>query len=302
MWKQKKRRGKMKLINLQQRSEEWLEFRKMRIGASDCAPIMGKSEYRTARKLWREKMYGEKVYVTQAMQDGIDYEDEVRQLYCEKVGRKFEPVVALSDYNSWQMASLDGYDPDSGDILEIKTVKAKSFENAKKGIISTDYEWQAQHQLAVFSGSKKVILLFATRDGSGSFDFHQMTIFRDEDMIADLTAKERLFYTHHMLGFNEPAATSDDKEVAAEREDAEWYALSCLWSEVVAEEKELKQRKEALRQKFIEMAGGRPSKGYGVSVSYSNRPGSIDYDSIPELNDVDLEAYRKPSSVVWSVR
>ena len=43
---------------LVQQSEEWLEFRRSRIGASDAPIIMGVSPWKTHYKLWVEKIQG----------------------------------------------------------------------------------------------------------------------------------------------------------------------------------------------------------------------------------------------------
>lgn len=59
----------------------------------------------------------------------------------------------------------------------------------------------------------------------------------------------------------------------------------------------VKEAKEALI-----MACGGDFEGYGVKVEQIERKGSIDYARMPELANVAVEQYRKPSTVYWTVK
>ena len=45
----------MRVINLVQRTPEWLEWRALGISASEVAVILGRSPYKTPWRLWAEK-------------------------------------------------------------------------------------------------------------------------------------------------------------------------------------------------------------------------------------------------------
>ncbi len=46
----------MKIIDLEQGTPEWLEWRKNGIGSSDIATIMGANPYQTPYQLWEENL------------------------------------------------------------------------------------------------------------------------------------------------------------------------------------------------------------------------------------------------------
>ena len=58
---------------------------------------------------------------------------------------------------------------------------------------------------------------------------------------------------------------------------------------------------EEEKKKLIEMANDANTMGNGVRVTKYFRKGNIDYTSIPNFNEVDLEKYRKPGSFNWRV-
>lgn len=74
-----------------------------------------------------------------------------------------------------------------------------------------------------------------------------------------------------------------------------------LFNAEVRLKREQEAEKEA-RERLIQMAQGRTTEGFGVRVIRSERVGSVDYKSIPELESVDLDQYRKPGSVYFQVR
>ena len=49
-------------------------------------------------------------------------------------------------------------------------------------------------------------------------------------------------------------------------------------------------------------SGARKLSGHGLQVIRAERKGSVQYDKVPELDGVDLDRYRKKSSVVYSIR
>ena len=55
------------------------------------------------------------------------------------------------------------------------------------------------------------------------------------------------------------------------------------------------------RAKIAELMESDREKGCGISVVKTERKGSVEYAKIPELKGIDLEPYRKKSSVVTTV-
>ena len=80
--------------HLQQNTNEWLEFRRNKIGSSDAPIIMGKSPWKTPHQLWEEKMgIKDSFFESQAMRRGKDLEPEARTAFEEQTGLVMWPDV-----------------------------------------------------------------------------------------------------------------------------------------------------------------------------------------------------------------
>lgn len=76
--------------------------------------------------------------------------------------------------------------------------------------------------------------------------------------------------------------------------------------DVLSFEKELKQKKEELRSKILEMSGGDRME-YGIKVSSHTKKGSIDWEKLAkdnlkkELVELVKDSYKKEDQTVWKV-
>ena len=286
----------MRILQLDQRSTEWLELRRSKIGASDCAAILGKSRYKSPRMLWKEKVEGVSSPVNPAMQKGIDLEPEARAYFEAKFGAQFPSLVALHDEHDWMMASLDGYNEEKDTVLEIKVVGKKTFDDAEKGIVPVEYEWQVQHQMCVSGASLALVAFYyKTEDETKSVE---MGIPRDEAAIAELVAKEEAFYRINMLGYVEPDISDMD---SVERRDSAWYAIAMRYKGVKERREALEEEEKTLKEMLIELTGGESSQGYGVRATRYKMEGRVDYKKVPQLQDVDLTPYRSAGSFAWRI-
>lgn len=286
----------MRIIEVEQRSPEWLALRRSKIGASDCAAVLGKSKYRSPRSVWRQKILGETGAINPAMQKGIDLEPEALEHCRQLLGLPFEPIVCVSEEYPWMLASLDGWDGRNGIVLEIKCVGKKTFDDVDSGRIPTDYEWQVQHQLAV-TGAQSAFLCFyyKTDDRIRSIE---IAIAPDPEMIEELVRVEGVFYREHMQSYVEPEYSDLD---VVERHDADWYAIAIKWREVKQRLKSLETQEVELRENLLELAGTSSCQGYGVSATRYETDGRIEYKKIPELKGIDLDQYRGPREIRWRI-
>lgn len=146
-----------------QNTEEWLEIRRSKIGASDANIIMGCSRFKTRDQLLIEKIDPSKekkkdnTFITDK---GHRYESIIRSVVEIDLGIDFTPIVAISEN---LIASLDGYNEETKTILECKYVGAKDFEIVKSGSHLEQYYPQIQHQLLV-TGARECILAVMTDD------------------------------------------------------------------------------------------------------------------------------------------
>ena len=287
----------MKIIELEQRSQQWLDLRRSKIGASDCAAVMRDSRYKTPRKLWREKILGEEgCKINPAMQKGIDLEDEARAVFSRKLSFDFQPLVALHDLDDWIMASLDGWDADKKALLEIKVVGRKVFEAAERGDVPIEYIWQVQHQICVAQPDFAFIGFYYKPDDGSDAKTVEIPIQRSVQMISDLRVELDIFYHNYMLAYVEPPIAKGD---VIERRDPAWYGKAAKWKEVKAKIAALEVEEKELREGLIELAGEESCIGYGVSATRYECKGRVDYTKIPELQDIDLDPYRSESKWTW---
>ncbi len=153
------------MINLQQNSPKWYEYRRTRIGASDfnyfCKHKGLYTPYYKVRKddnlenhfhnkinnIWVDNPY---------MARGRELEPQLLEEYNKLTGGCFVPTVGQYEGNSDVFASFDGYDVFTNRIVEIKTT-SKGLEFEKQLLES--YVYQCIHQMKVADISSMVILI-----------------------------------------------------------------------------------------------------------------------------------------------
>lgn len=190
----------VKLLNLEQNTETWKSWRRSKIGASDCAAIMGKNQYQTPYDLWRQKTFAEENFYNEDMRRGHDLEEEAREWLKERFGRSWVPICAESDTRPWQVASLDGFSTGDDGILcaEIKAPRLKKIKEIKKNGIPEYWLWQMQHQMSVMD-CKEIYFLAYSKEIQ-----HFEKVPRNTHMIEALNRHEEEFYYTYMCGFTPP--------------------------------------------------------------------------------------------------
>lgn len=274
-----------------QNSQEWLEFRKTKVGASDAPIIMEISPWKTPYQLWEEKLGIRETIMTSAMQRGTDMEEEARQAFERETGIAMFPMVKIHPENEWMMASLDGISLDEKNILEIKCPGKEDHFTAVSNMVPDKYYPQLQHQLAV-TGLEKAYYYSYTRSGSAL-----VSVGRDDKYISKMIKKEKEFYDC-MMEFLPPKLTERDY---VERNDIEWQELSNAYLETQKLLKSLEEQEKLMKERLISLAGRSNAKGGGIKLSKVVRKGSVDYQMVPELKGINLEKYRKPAIETWRV-
>ena len=285
----------MKFIDLEQGSDAWHEFRRSHIGASNCAAILGRSRYKTPYMVWAEMIRGEKIDPTAAMERGTKLEPHARLLLCHRHDTMYRPVVVQSIERDWQMASLDAY---SGDMaVEIKCPGEKTIREIIDGEIPEEYVWQIQHQMAVTGHASQYLFAYHP-DFEKDIDKTIVLINRDEAMIEELNEAELSFYRNFLLEFTPPPLRELD---IVNRDDAEWATYAIEYRDAKKLYDELEARLKMLKNTLISLSGGMNSKGADLTLTKVIKAGVVDYNAIPQLKSIDLDAYRKPNFEYWMV-
>lgn len=250
-----------KIVNVSTISrEEWLAWRRTGIGGSDAAAVIGLNPFRSRIEVYADKMgmMPEKED-TESMRLGRDLEDYVAQRFCEATGKKVRRnnFMWCHDEHRCMIADVDREVIGENAGLECKTTQAWGGKVIMKGEIPLTYYVQCMHYMAVMGYDRVylAVLIF----GKGFFHF---TIERDEDEITALVAAEASFWRDHVQAGISP--DPDGSQSAEQAVDAIWgnraqedELLMFDFSddmrelcELAAAEKEIKRRKDAIKQRL----------------------------------------------------
>lgn len=276
----------------QQNTEEWLEMRKTKIGASDACVIMGVSPWSTPYALWEEKVgIKEPRSVSKAMARGSALEESAREAFMGMTKIVvFDQVVFHPKYE-WMMASLDGIDIEGKHIVEIKCPGDEDHDMAVNGHVPDKYYPQLQHQMEVTGLNSAYYFSYDGKSGV------IVNVNRNQNYIDKMIEKEIEFY-QCMQTLEPPKLTDRDYH---ERSDELWEQAAQSWLLIQKALDNLKAKEEELRETLICLSGKSNTIGCGVRVSRCVKKGNIDYKNIPELQNLDTEKYRKPMTEYWRI-
>lgn len=190
----------MKKLQLKQNSPDWLEYRRLKIGASDCPIIMcGTPSQKKA--LWEEKHGGKSRYSTPAMLNGSRFEGEALEKFNETMGLDFQSACFEREDFPWMMASVDGFDPFTEVHVEIKCPYTnETFETLTQKEIPIRYMWQLQHQLFVCNKDRCYFVVYNYRTQEISI----REVEKNDTMISQLLKAEEEYYIKNLIGFEIP--------------------------------------------------------------------------------------------------
>lgn len=278
------------MSTLVQNTEEWLEIRRSKIGASDAPIIMGISPWKTPYQLWEEKLQLTAPSQKRSyMQRGLDLEEKARECFEKQTGLIVFPQVIYHPEHEWMMASLDGIDFAHKNIVEIKCPGREDHAQALNGKVPEKYFPQLQHQMEVAGVDESWYFSFDGVDGK------YIKVYRDDKYVSKLVAKEQEFWGC-MQNLEAPKMTERD---FVEKDDELWNVAAESWRSCSYQLQVLKAKEEELRETLIALSGRSNAKGAGIRLSRVVRRGAVDYKAIPELHGVDLDKYRKSPIESW---
>lgn len=141
----------MRVVNLQQGTLEWREWRRGGIGGSDVAAILGLSPFENATRenLLREKVQGIDRETNFGMRRGTRLEPIARRQFVQLTGISWEPLCGEDEYAVWPKVSLDGINADHSEILEIKCANWQTHDLWLHGFVPEYYLVQMQWQMMI---------------------------------------------------------------------------------------------------------------------------------------------------------
>lgn len=277
---------------IKQNTPEWLEMRKNYVGASDAPAIMGVSPWATPYQKWEEKLGLNDKEKNQWIKDkGHQLEEPARMAFEKMTGLLTDPDVKIHPSINYMMASIDGVDVEGKAIVEIKYTGKEDHNIAQAGKVPEKYFPQLQHQLEVCGLDMAYYFSFDGQTGV------IVKVFRDEKYIKELLQKEKEFW-ECVQELKEPPLTERDY---VKKTDKKSILLANSWKDIKRQLDELEMIEKGLRNQLIEKARSQNMIVNGVKVSRSLRKGAVDYKMIPDLQNIDLEPYRKKPVECWRV-
>jgi putative phage-type endonuclease len=179
------------IVELEQGTQEWREWRHKGIGASDAPTIMGENPFKSAMQLLKEKREPARESVqNEAMARGIQLEPEARRRYIAKTGREVRPACLQSTRHDWLRASLDGFAINHGSVVEIKCGQSVYRRASQSRSVPDYYYGQMQHILAVTG--LDLLDFWCYWPGYSEL---LLTVERDDAYIERLLNREQEFWT-----------------------------------------------------------------------------------------------------------
>lgn len=278
-------------IDLEQRTPEWLAWRRHLGMASEAAAMLGISPYfpRTPADLWAVKSGAASVVVTAAMRQGAALEERALEMLQHRVYIEFQPAC----YQRGRLgASLDGIDFDGATIAEVK-VPAKGSQSPLYQIVQAEtvpdhYMAQVQQQLWVSGAGCAYFGVYAVDISDIAF----CVVMPDPEWVKRIIAGWGVFW-----------ATAEAVTIPPNREqrsDTEWLIAAREYREAKSVVDIHELIAERAKARLAELSGGASCEGGGIKYTVSERKGSIDYKAA--LADIapgaDVEPYRKAGGTV----
>jgi hypothetical protein len=94
-----------------------------------------------------------------------------------------------------------------------------------------------------------------------------------------------------------PENVAQMKEMSSQN----WKSLADEYKKMDAQSKECERRKDEIKDLLMQISNSENATGHGISLQRIERKGIIPYSSIPQIKEMDLESFRKPSTYSWRI-
>jgi len=269
---------------MDQNSQEWLDWRKKGIGASDAPVIMGTTKYKhqTAKRLWAEKTDQINPEKSNEFIKRKGHELESRgRAYIELItDSKFPPMLMVHPGYSFIRASLDGYNEEHNIIFEGKFIGKDDFDFVKnnKKALPNHYD-QLQHQLMVTKAHHVIYCVYTNK----MEEIEAINVEPDPARQAQILEAEIKFWERVQNRF----WPENNNELSKKYCD--------LYQEIKTKEKELEELKEQILKSDIK-------EDDNIEVISKTIKGRVDYNLIIERFNINEDDFRKPTIISRSIK
>lgn len=275
-------------------SEEWKKIRRTMITATDVAPIMGLSPYKSALQLYHEKVYGIEQETNYQMERGLRLEPAARSAFNTLHNCNVNPEFIVHPTISYFAASLDGISMDHLIACEIKCPGHLDHSTAACGNVPAHYIPQLQWQMYVAGLSQIFYFSYHPNDIEPCIS---ILVERDDAFIQTAIIAAQGFYDRLKV-HNPPEPTEQDTVQIAE---PEFLSCELQFKEVNEQIAILTIRRDTIKEYLINACKDQKAKGILFRYNPVKTKGNVKYSEIPELMGVDLDKYRGEDTIRWRI-
>lgn len=304
----------MKVIDLLQEGDEWLNWRKQGVTATDAVILSGRSPYKTKWRLWAEKVNFARpvdLSLNPLVRKGKENEPRARKAAEQHFNDLLLPMCVESSLDSLIRVSLDGLNNQKQPVELKCPSKAVWDEVCTLGTASAAYqmyEVQVQYQMLAV-GSEVGYLVFWFNE-----EIRVFQIQANKPFLVDLYQEVKRFWALCEARVEPQKDLQKDLYIPVGEDAAQWieeakvykaYAIQIEQHKLML--KELQERQTASLDAMKAMMGEYYLADYcGVMVTRYQVQGKIDYAAALSGNGGlpkpdDLEKYRSPTSERWRV-
>lgn len=289
--------------------QEWLELRrKLGVGGSDAAAVLGFNPYKSAYELWAEKTGKLPEFEGNLTTEVGSYlEDFVAKLFEKETGKKVRRKnrILVNDEYPFAFGDVDRVVVGESAVLEIKTTNSfPVMRKVKNGEFPEQWYAQVVHYMAV-GGFKKAYLAVLIN----CREFKWFELERDEGEISALMNEEKAFWVN-VCSDTPPAvdgteSTSETISAIYPESNEETVSLFGFekallqYVELTAQKKEIEklidEQANAVKA-FMGNAGRGESDRYKVTWSTGTRSSFDSKRFAAEHAHLDLTPYYKQST------
>lgn len=277
-----------KVVDLDQNTPQWLDFRRHCIGASDIPIIMGMFPGKNQYTLWLiktgRKSEGVAGYLAER---GQRLEPAARELAEKHFNTTFESPVVYRKDTPWALASLDGIDPTKTVLIEIKCPSFANYEKIKSGEIPEAYVAQCHWQMYV-TGANSVHLFAYSGEEYTVHEIKRNHLLIDQIVEA---AEQFIYYVDNDV---EPPRDITSHMLI---DDEAFLATEALYAQKKALLDVVKKEVDEIRRELLDLTDGGNCEGSSVKITWSNPESSIDYKAVVEHLGVDQEILKRFAKV-----
>lgn len=172
----------MKIINLQQSSDEWHEWRSAGICASDISSLVGSNPFKTYNDIFKLKSgHCEPTIINDAMRHGMENEHLVRDYMNKTLDIYLQPFCVEDEEKPYFKASLDGFDIENKILCEMKCPSSVRILNLimDHGVVPPYWYDQIQWQMMIC----EPVLSYLTVRDRRTQEFRLLLIKRNDERI-----------------------------------------------------------------------------------------------------------------------